>query len=329
LTILIGVLPLVRFYLLRHRKRTTSFLISDIFYALGSIVSCYDVAFLAVTMAAEVDIRKTAKSEEEVAERFYTPGRLKLLLASGIGYAFELWFIKFAFLAFYWALFVNVPTPRRITLKIVVVVMPILAITAIVTQMTACIPIWNPEANCFAVFITYVAAVTNTCHIATDIMLLALPLQLLSTLKLTRPDKVAVALIFVMGSLSMVATIARLSVLLAKGILSSSSNATIPATDLVSLLSALELTAGIFAFALPAMRPMFLWILGVGVISRIRSALSSQTHSRSERSLHVDQHNESRKTLKLDAAITGASQDSEHGIELQDNYNLSASSHHV
>jgi len=114
-----------------------------------------------------------------------------------------------------------------------------------------CSPMYSRTVNIVYVILT----------IASDVLLLCLPLHFLSSLKLTPPEKRGVGFIFFFGTLSIAAALARFTILCTRHIYDINGGGETASFDKYYWamgLGFLEITTAEVAFALPAMRKVVL-----------------------------------------------------------------------
>ncbi|KAF8451544.1 hypothetical protein BGX38DRAFT_1091587, partial [Terfezia claveryi] len=252
LTISIGAL---RFWILRHRRRTTAELISDILFLFSICVSTANVTLVCYKLFEEIKIRK--KYQFLMAElSLFAPKYLKITYIMGVIYIIELTTMKGAFIAFYCGLFQGIDSRRRYSLHIVSMIVILSFFASMGIYLFWIIPISD---NCLVITKAALAslavnAVVSWLNIFTDLLIMGLPLLIISSLRLRRPEKIALAFIFCMGGLSIAASVSRFTILYPY---IKQPPLTTQTIHVLELWGTVEMAAAVTAFSLPSLRVLY------------------------------------------------------------------------
>lgn len=165
--------------------------------------------------------------------------------------------MKTCFALFYAELFKLASKQRKLVFYIATSAWVLAYFCLILVIFLACLPLsnnWNPKttsANCPTYIKSQTFATICAINIATDVDLLVLPLFVIFSLRLKKAERVSLILVFGIGTISMVSSIVRFVVLFRRfqeGLLDAQT------IHLYSILSHTEVTFGLLAFTLPALR---------------------------------------------------------------------------
>lgn len=262
-TILIGAL---RFWILRHRRRSTAEVISDCLYIFSICVSTANVSMVVYKAFEEIAIRK--KYTGPIVELYlFAPKYLKITYTLGIIYIVELTTLKGAFIAFYWGLFKGMDSKRRYSLHVVSVIVVMSFFATMGIYLFWVNPISDNWSEILSIVINKSAlaslavnVVMSWLNIFTDLLILGLPLLIISSLRLRRPEKVALAFIFCMGGLSIAASVTRFAIIYPY---IKTPPLTTQTIHVLELWGTVEVAAAVTAFSLPSLRVLFTRILGL------------------------------------------------------------------
>lgn len=262
-TILIGAL---RFWILRHRRRSTAELISDCLYIFTICVSTANVSMVVYKAFEEIAIRK--KYTGPIVELYlFAPKYLKITYIMGIIYIVELTTMKGAFIAFYWGLFQGMDSKRRYSLHMVSVIVVMSFFAAMGIYLFWVNPISDNWSEILSVVINKAAlaslavnVVVSWLNIFTDLLIMGLPLLIISSLRLRRPEKIALVFIFCMGGLSIASSVTRFAILYPY---IKTPPLTTQTIHVLELWGTVEIAAAVTAFALPSLRVLYIRMLGL------------------------------------------------------------------
>jgi hypothetical protein len=174
----------------------------------------------------------------------------------------------------------------------------------------SCLPVsafWNRDIKGKCMDVQALAYANSASAIVQDIILLILPLLFIKNLQMKRYRKVAVGLMFAIGTFGCIATIIRLQTLLAFKISIDPTWDYVPAT----IWTELELAVGFVCVSLPSIRILVVRLLPI----RVKEFLSQITHisrSRSNPGSKSDRQREWKKPSSW-VSITAGANDSGHG----------------
>ncbi|KAI3337158.1 hypothetical protein HD806DRAFT_475858 [Xylariaceae sp. AK1471] len=207
----------------------------------------------------------------------------KALYASWILYGLSSPLVKLAVLAFLWRIF---PTP---TVKIGCIILSSLSIAwAISVQIMSflqCRPLrafWDrelqtlPETQCLDFVLCYLGTAIANSFI--DLATLALPIQEILKLRISRPKKIGVCGIFLLGGITFLASLVRatsFAIILRQGITNLTKQFLLP-----GFASVLEIYVGIIGACLPVLVPVYRKL-------RYGNVSKSRTHTLGKRPLWV------------------------------------------
>ncbi|KAF8472817.1 hypothetical protein BDZ91DRAFT_760280 [Kalaharituber pfeilii] len=251
-------MALLRFWILRHRRRMTAEKVSDVFFALSICISF-------ANLGEEMKLRKEFGGI--VLElKLFAPRFLKMTYIFGCAYLIELFALKAAFIAFYWGLFQGLDYKRKYSLHIACVLVTCGFLACWFTYIFWARPIevnWSPNLALVldeaALASFTVNTIVSALNIATDLIVISLPLLIISTLRLRRPEKLALVFVFSMGGLSIAASVARYAILypyIRKPPL------TIATLHVLEIWGTVEMAAGALAFSLPSLRALYIKVIG-------------------------------------------------------------------
>jgi len=171
-----------------------------------------------------------------------------------------MWFAKGAFVVYYYHLFTNLSKKLKYYLMFVTTFTVSTYIFTMLLQTLWCRPIWtnwtlDPLRGCSATGNTTTLPLWSFMNIATDILILAVPLSVLHTLQLGRRQAVALAVVFLIGGLSIIAAVARFVIIFPK----IRRNAKAPIVHTYELWALIEITSSQLTVCLPALRG---WLRG-------------------------------------------------------------------
>jgi hypothetical protein len=187
--------------------------------------------------------------------------------------------IKVSLVLFYLQIF---PSPRF--RKIAYTVLAFIVINSVVIFLVAtlpCLPLagfWNRDIKGAKCLNIQAAAYANSaCALVQDIILLILPLAFLRNLQMKRYRKIAVGLMFTVGTFGAVATIMRLPSL------STFKISIDPTWDYVAVTkwSQLELAAGIVCLSIPSIRVIVAMIIPASLKEKLRMNTLAKTYGKS------------------------------------------------
>ncbi|KAF2121417.1 hypothetical protein BDV96DRAFT_211808 [Lophiotrema nucula] len=258
---IVALIPIILRLSLRMRNRGLDPLSTNI--ADGFVV----LAWLAGSVLISINTWKNnlrlkyIRNHTDPATLYYgVPEELSghLLYVSWISLFFiyiSLWASKAAFLAFYYSIFSLQGKRARITLAVACVFTAATFLLHIFLIAFWCSPIssnWSPppgEHLCSAVHSISSVTVSTFTNIATDIVILAIPISTLLTTKLGRTERAGLAFVFLMGSVSIVAALVRFITLkIIQGVPKAEITHTIDVWALV------EIVSSILAVCLPSLR---------------------------------------------------------------------------
>lgn len=262
-TISIGAL---RFWILRHRRRTTAELISDILFLFSICVSTANVTLVCYKLFDEIQIRKKYTGLM-VEILLFAPKYLKITYIMGLIYIIELTTMKGAFIAFYCGLFQGIDSRRRYSLHIVSMIVILSFFASMGIYLFWVLPIsvnWSSQLGLVvtkaALASLAVNAVVSWLNIFTDLLIMGLPLLIISSLRLRRPEKIALAFIFCMGGLSIAASVSRFTILYPY---IKQPPLTTQTVHVLELWGTVEMAAAVTAFSLPSLRVLYIRLLGL------------------------------------------------------------------
>lgn len=173
-------------------------------------------------------------------------------------YFTELWLLKSAFLAFYWRLFARVQWRFLYLLYGTTVVVAITYIIVLTIHFTWCTPVhrnWTIPLEEFpgtsSIDNLTTLTVGSFLNIATDLMILILPLLVIQSFKLRRREKLGLCFVFTMGIMCVTASVVRYYKMY---IPFDHPSATMEGVRVAFLWSTIEVTTGFIAFCLPSLR---------------------------------------------------------------------------
>ncbi|KAG0644373.1 hypothetical protein HOY80DRAFT_73469 [Tuber brumale] len=259
-----------RFYVRRHEKLNGFSIASDAFLLLSSAFALATVAYMCYESLHEMEVRRNHPDwkEAQIYSKIFTDRdglTLKFVYLLGLGYMIELWCIKTAFVLFYWNMFSKIQGQKRFALYATSFFIPATFVAVIITFFTHCKPVaisWDLKLvmkygkRCTPNTAKLVQWLLSSCNIVTDFMLMAVPLLVIRSFRLTRIDTYAVAFVFLIGIISISATIVRIFYLNQTGAFQPDfrGNITLEQQHHFELISSVEVLAALIAFCLPAFR---------------------------------------------------------------------------
>ena len=198
-------------------------------------------------------------------------------LISFVVYTFVIGLIKVPVILFYLEIF-RVRS-FRISAYLLLAYIIVSTITLVFLTIFSCTPVqafWNRDIGGKCLDIQSIAYATSASAIVQDIILLILPLVFIRNLQMKRSRKIAVGLMFAVGTFGCIATIIRLHALLNFKVTLD------PTWDyvIVTIWTELELAATAVCISLPSIRVLLVKILP----KRVKSWLTSVTRSTRNRS---------------------------------------------
>ncbi|KAI5804220.1 hypothetical protein DFH27DRAFT_397574 [Peziza echinospora] len=257
----------LRFWILRRRRRSLTERLSDGLFAMAVLISTANVCGVCYKTAEEIKIRNDNKEAPPIFVELllFAPRFLKMVYIFAAAYIFELYFLKAAFILFYWGLFNGMDWKRKAALYTTSALVLLSFLATLLLFLLWCNPISNNWSSDLLVVSRDAALGSWTVnslgawvHIATDIAILCLPLLILSTLRLRRPEMLALIFVFCMGGLSISASVARYAIIypyIKRPPLTSKT------LSLLELWGIVEMAAAVLAFSLPSFRVMCVRLL--------------------------------------------------------------------
>ncbi|KAF2248833.1 hypothetical protein BU26DRAFT_519040 [Trematosphaeria pertusa] len=167
----------------------------------------------------------------------------------------SLWSAKAAFLAFYYSIFSLQGKRARITLAVACVFTAATFLLHMFLIAFWCSPVssnWSPppgEHLCSAVHSMSSVTISTFTNIATDLVILSIPISTLLSTKLGRMERAGLAFVFLMGSVSILAALVRFITL---KLVQSVPRASI--THTIDVWALVEIVSSILAVCLPTLR---------------------------------------------------------------------------
>ncbi|KAI5792029.1 hypothetical protein EDC01DRAFT_106339 [Geopyxis carbonaria] len=273
ITVVSLVPALLRFYVLRHRRRTFSLLVSDVLFGLTLLIMVGVRVYDTYVMVAERAVRARAHSEAEVMIGTLSVVWLKYSLAEVLLHLLMIWLVKGAFVALYWGL---VPEDGLKFSKLLgwalhatAVILVATWVAMVAVWLTFCPKLsdnWDLSAFLAVKFCSpHWGMLTQTLWLIltliTDIMIFIIPLTVLRRLRMSSLERKVLPLVFLMGMIPIVAPIVRYFVMLHDGNLISRAGTgqvrgitSLEKFHLVVILSYLETMGAVLAFSMPAFR---------------------------------------------------------------------------
>jgi len=222
-------------------------------------------------LAHERQVRLHSGSELQVDIEFINEEFLKWELAITMLQPALLWLVKTAFLFMYWNLTSRGhQPPRRLRYTLYATSALLVAgfVAIMATFLTYCRPLsenWNFDEAfsghlCSPAWGYVPQTVWISLTIATDLMIIGIPLLIISTIhnNMSRIEKRVLPLIFVVGAVSIAASIIRYTINKTRGFYSTENRQekllTLQQYHLVVMLSILEIIAALIAFVMPVFR---------------------------------------------------------------------------
>ncbi|KAG0634906.1 hypothetical protein HOY80DRAFT_1140305 [Tuber brumale] len=238
----------------RQRLKGPAIVISDALICVSFFFGIAAIATDAWKYSKEIEARthKLSLHDKETSP--------KLSFFCGYLVFSAMWFAKGAFVVYYYHLFTNLSKRLRYYLMFVTALTASTYIFTILLQTFWCRPIWtnwtlDPLRGCSATGDTTTLPLWSFMNIATDILILAVPLSLLHTLQLGRRQVVALIVVFLIGGLSIFAVVARFIIIFPK----IKKNAKAPIVHTYELWALIEIMSSQLAVCLPALRG---WLRG-------------------------------------------------------------------
>ncbi|CUS07258.1 unnamed protein product [Tuber aestivum] len=260
----------LRFYVRRNQKFNKFSIASDAFLLTSTAFALVTVGYMCYESLHEIEVRSNHPEwkEAEIYHKIFTDRDgliLKFVYFLGLGYMVELWCIKAAFVLFYWNLFSKIQGQKRFALYATSFFIPATFVVVIITFFTHCRPVaisWDLKLilkhgrRCTPNTAKSVQWLLSSSNIITDLMLMAVPLLVIRSFRLTRIDTYAVAFVFLIGIISISATIVRIFYLNQTGVFEPDfhGNITLQQQHHFELISSVEVLAALIAFCLPAFR---------------------------------------------------------------------------
>lgn len=169
--------------------------------------------------------------------------------------------LKAAYLAFYADLYSRVRTKRRLAIWIAGAVWAVTYLCAFLVLFTYCSPFeqnWRPDGTnprCPVLFNVPTFFLLSAVNIVSDIAILIVPLLIISSMTLGRTEKVSLALVFSIGTISIAASVVRCGLVGDRFI---KANHTWDTVWNWMLWSHAEIFFGVLAFTLPSFRHVVL-----------------------------------------------------------------------
>lgn len=235
------------------------------------------------------------------------PGQIstlqKVIFASQWCYEIGVMFPKLSVLALYLRIFSTRET-RMAThiLQVIVVLIPIALLSASLAQCQPLAYTWDKSiqgGTCFDIPAYYQAM--SPPNVATDLAMLILPLPQVWSLDIPRVRKFGVTLVFLMGSLGMVASIARTVVFFDLDLLEDQTRITVWAVGLTIIEPGMYLIAA----CMIALRPLLSYVIPEGVRSSVSRKIGGSSGKDNTTTLStISTHARSRK-LPSEAGFAG------------------------
>ncbi|PSN62017.1 hypothetical protein BS50DRAFT_638603 [Corynespora cassiicola Philippines] len=187
----------------------------------------------------------------------------------------SLWAAKAAFLAFYYSIFSLQGRRARITLACACAFTAATFLVHMFLIAFWCSPIsanWAPPPGghlCSAVHSMSSVTISTFCNVATDLVILSIPISTLLSTNLGRTERAGLAFVFLMGSVSVVAALVRFVTL---KLVQSVPRAEI--THTIDVWALVEIVSSILAVCLPSLRTFVRRRRGAGVV-RLESGQGS------------------------------------------------------
>ncbi|KAI5812253.1 hypothetical protein BZA77DRAFT_390776 [Pyronema omphalodes] len=256
-------LPL-RFFLLRKgwRKSSKMAMCSDVFFTFGWLIMMGWGWFDVHLVAMEVAIREKATKHSEIQAYFQTEDMAKVYFTNVFVSITSIWALKAAFLCMYGDLYTRIVNIRMTAFYITVGYVFACFVTLITYALLQCRPIssvWDisnadNEPNCTPFYSYNFQLTMLILGITTDLLLMALPLQILAQMTLTAPEKRGIAFIFLLAVISIAAILSRFCILHGQGVFDSLEWKKISQYYWNGLLTWLEIMLVEIAFVLPSLR---------------------------------------------------------------------------
>ncbi|PUU83386.1 hypothetical protein B9Z19DRAFT_1119319 [Tuber borchii] len=263
-----------RFYVRRHEMLSRFSIASDVFLLLSTVFVLAAICKMCYGLLHEFGVRRNHPEWEEwqIHNRIFTDSNdlaLKFLYFLGLEYIVGLWCIKVAFVLFYWDMFSRTHGQKRLALYATSFFIPATFAAVIVKFFTHCRPVaisWDLKLivkhgkRCTPNSAKSVQWLLSGSNIITDLM--CTPLSLVSchslkNLNLTKePTTYAVAFVFLIGMISISATIVRIMYFHQTGVFQPGFHGgiTLQQHHNLELISSIEVLAALIAFCLPAFR---------------------------------------------------------------------------
>lgn len=248
-----------RLWILRDRRRTWSTYLSDFCFVLFCVITEVNGSFLMVDIVREIKLlNKFPGQEAMVLMNLVTVGYWKRFFAETLMYSTQLFLMKVAFLAYYFG-FKDHLTPMTRKLLYASSVYVVAAFIAVIgLQLGYCRPIdsnWADPAHVCSPLQTVVGiSIQAWTSILGDILVFIISLMTVLNLQLKGRESYAIIIVFVIGSMSIVASVIRFTQTEKSAAHHTTS---IEVTHAVIAWGTIELLFSYTAFCLPCLRVLF------------------------------------------------------------------------
>ncbi|CUS10646.1 unnamed protein product [Tuber aestivum] len=201
-----------RLWILRRRPRTLAVNISDAAFVLFTVLMVATAGIAFDVVRQELRIRRDF-GDEAIPDMLFTEGYLKEFFAITLFCTTQVWLLKGAFLGYYWSLKDSLAERIRRLLYAVSVYCLATYIGVLSFQLGYCSPLstnWSTGSDrCLATLTVPGMILQQWTNITSDIMVLVVPLFTISSLNLRRKDLYALSVVFLIGTLSIAASVVR------------------------------------------------------------------------------------------------------------------------
>ncbi|KAH0613709.1 uncharacterized protein H6S33_005595 [Morchella sextelata] len=250
-----------RLWILRHRPRTFAVNLSDCAFLLFSVLMMGAAGMAYDGVDKELKIQR-AYGVEGIEKRLLTPKYLKEFFVISLFCTTQVWLLKAAFLGYYWSLRETLSGKVRLLLYVVSVYAAVTYMGVISLQLGYCRPMsrnWSTGSDqCISVQTVPGMVAQQGTNISSDILILLIPLLTIGSFRssygLTRKDLYALAFVFGVGIVSIIASVVRFTQVYNVVVHSDSSLLAIRQTIVWALV---EKLFAFTAFCLPCLRVFY------------------------------------------------------------------------
>jgi len=220
--ILIPITVIARIFILWHVPYSKGRTFTHVTYTLFGISAVASAAIVLKIMRNELDIEKEIpggpKWDQEVFLALFTEEFSRLVFVVAVLYNVTLWFIKAAFLSFFFSLYPYLPRWQQLMLWIVTGYIIVTGAVVFITQFAWCKPFNTNWSNNFSVRCDFMEDVQGViiqswANITSDIMILIIPIYTFRSLNLPKPEQYALWVVLIIGLVSPVMALCRFVVL--------------------------------------------------------------------------------------------------------------------